>query len=172
MPHKPHRADLVTPEIVREMLDYDPETGVLKWRVRPSQGVRAGSATGCLREDGYLGVRIRMQTHLAHRLAWLWMTGDWPPSGHEIDHINTNRADNRWGNLRLATRSQNRMNSAGVLGRELPKGVTKAKRGGYVAAIAVSGKMIHIGSFATPKLASAAYERAAKEAFGEFARAA
>jgi hypothetical protein len=165
--------DTITAELVREMLDYDAETGVLKWRVRPSQGVRAGAVTGSPRSDGYLGVRIRMTQQLAHRLAWMWMTGDWPPAGYEIDHINTNRADNRWRNLRLATRSQNRMNSAGVIGRTLPKGVTPSKRGKpFKAAIAVDGRMRHIGAFATPEEASAAYERAAVSAFGEFARAA
>lgn len=165
--------DELTSDLVREMLDYDSQTGVLTWRVRPSQGVRAGSVTGSLRDDGYLGVRIRMQSQLAHRLVWMWTTGDWPPTGHEIDHVNGRRADNRWCNLRLATRAQNQMNRKPNSGRDLPKGVTLSKRGKpYRAGIAVHGKMTHIGAYSTPEEASAAYKRAAMSAFGEFARAA
>jgi hypothetical protein len=164
--------EVLTAELIRELLSYDPDTGLLTWRVRPSMGVRQGAAAGSLRKDGYLAIRIRMQTMLAHRLAWMWMTGEWPPAGFEIDHSNADRADNRWCNLRLATRSQNRMNSAGVLGRQLPKGVTRSKRGKpFSAAISVNGRMKRVGAFDTIEAASNAYEAAARAAFGEFARA-
>ncbi len=118
-------------------------------------------------------IRFKRSTFLCHRLAYFVMTGSWPPTGFEIDHKNADRADNSWENLRLATRSQNRMNSAGVKGRDLPKGVTRNIRGKpYSAGIAINGVMTHIGSFDTTDEASNAYADAARRYFGAFARAA
>src|ERR1700719_1662744 len=93
---------------LRELLSYDPETGVFRWLVRKRQNVKAGDVAGSFDGCGYCKISIDRRAYKAHRLAWLYMTGEWPPA--EIDHINMNRADNRFANLRLATRHQNMAN--------------------------------------------------------------
>jgi hypothetical protein len=160
-------------ELATEYLSYEPETGLFHWRKKPAQCIDAGSPAGHLRPDGYLQIRFRRRTCMTHRYAYLLMTGAWPPDGYEIDHKNGDRSDNRWDNLRLVTRAQNRMNSRGNIGRDLPKGVTRNNRGKpFAAGISIDGRMTHIGSFATAEEASAAYETAARKHFGEYARAA
>src|SRR5262245_33505102 len=99
----------LTAERLREVLDYDPSTGVFK-----SNGGRCGSRVGAtlvgtVRPDGYREIRIDWQRYLAHRLAWLHVHGSWPAG--DIDHVNGNPSDNRIVNLRLATRTQNNANS-------------------------------------------------------------
>ncbi len=117
---------------------------------------------------GYIYVLVGKH-YAAHRIAWLLMTGEWPKA--DIDHRNKNRADNRWVNLREATRSQNlanqgpRPNNTSGL-----KGVSwDAKNNKWVAQISKDGKARKIGRFQSKDEASAAYCAKAKELFGEFA---
>lgn len=110
--------------------------------------------------------------YLAHRLAFLYMTGAWPDC--DVDHINLDRADNRWGNLRQATRSQNMANgklrSSNTSGF---KGVTWVSRlSKWRAEIVKDGRKKAIGHFATPECAHAAYMAEAGRVFGEYARSA
>src|SRR5215467_8628570 len=91
---------------VREVLDYDFETGRFTWRVKRTR-VTVGDLAGCL-DAGRYKIRISGRNYWAHRLAFLWMTGEWPQG--EVDHKNGNPTDNRWSNLRDATRPQNQHN--------------------------------------------------------------
>lgn len=97
----------LTAESLRELLHYDPQTGIFTWRVTRGN-LKACSRAGSMKEDGYIRVCIGERRYHAHRLAWLYVTGDWPVE--EIDHINRNKADNRFTNLRPATRSTNEQN--------------------------------------------------------------
>lgn len=142
---------------LREVLEYEAETGLFKWLVVLSNVVRSGSIAGCLNKYGYRLIRIDGNLYLAHRLAWLYMHGQWPEN--EIDHINGETSDNRISNLRQATRSQNMQNekvarksnkSCGLLG------VSKNGRG-WKAEIKVDGKKLHLGSYKTPSEAHDAY---------------
>jgi hypothetical protein len=155
----------ITAERLREALHYDPETGSFTWRIN-RRAIRAGNAAGTKKSNGYIQIRIDQKTYLAHRLAWLYMTGDWPP--HTIDHSNTDVSDNRFRNLREATQSQNNGNAnltkKNTSGR---KGVSwKKSRGKWVASI----HQKHIGIFENLDDAAKAYAKAAQEYFGEFAR--
>ncbi len=167
---------MLTAERLREVLDYDPVTGVFHWRVSPRQNVKAGSVAGHCQADGYWRVRIDRRAYLAHRLVWLYVHGEWPPA--MIDHRHGERSTARLDELRPATRSQNlanaklsKVNTSGF------KGVSWHKRQrAWVAQIgkAENGKRrnYHLGYFADPKQAHEAYVAKARELFGEFARAA
>lgn len=160
-------------ELVRELLDYDQETGVLTWRAPRGRSVKPGDVAGCLDVEGYLRVQINKALYKAHRVAWLHATGN-DPLDSQIDHIDGNRANNRFANLRKATNAQNQCNrkprTEGLSGY---KGVTwKKDRGRWQARITVDSKVYYLGYFDTPELAHMAYAKAAAELHGEFARAA
>jgi HNH endonuclease len=124
---------LITSRIVREFLDYDPETGLMMWKRRKRYWFRtdgsfrtwntryAGKPAGFDHNAGYLDIAIYGRKYLAHRLIWLWMTGRWP--SNQIDHWDGNRRNNKWDNLFDVTSQQNnrnrkidRRNTSGVLG--------------------------------------------------------
>jgi hypothetical protein len=88
----------LTANEVRHLLDYDPATGVFRWRVKPGRRVAAGAETGCVSNYGYKVIGIKGRVYQASRLAWLYVTGEWPE--HDVDHANGDTADNRWDNLR------------------------------------------------------------------------
>lgn len=99
----------LTAERLRELLNYDPETGVFTRRV--ATGGRYGAAAGTVagtEKDGYVVISVHSKLHRAHRLAWFYMTGKWPE--HDIDHEDTSRANNRWKNLREAPGAINAQN--------------------------------------------------------------
>jgi hypothetical protein len=166
------RVETLTAKRLRQLLRYDPETGVFRWRV--ARGCRkAGSKAGTTkvgRDQGYLEIRINQCDYRAARLAWLYMTGEWPP--HTVDHRDTDRGNNRWRNLRLATSSQNncnqrtrRDNTSGF------KGVSYARNEGkYQARIWHNGRQHSLGYFKYAVQGAWAYRRAALKLHGEFAR--
>lgn len=168
---------------VRLMLDYNPETGVFTWRKRPREHFKTshdclawntryeGSKAGSRKSNGYLDISIDGIRYLAHRMAWLWMTGEWPT--HEVDHRDRDKLNNCWANLRAATRRENECNklpsSKNTSGH---KGVSwKKQRRKWQVCIGVDGKRIHLGVFDEDRLehAIAAYAMAAREYHGEFA---
>lgn len=164
---------MLTAERLRELLVYDPATGVFRWLAGGAKH-SAGDVAGCVKPDGkrfyrYIGIDYRV--YVAHRLAWLYMTGAWPAG--EIDHRDTDGTNNRWGNLRSATRSQNAANR-GAQSNSFSglKGAFRDRRGRWRSSIQYGGRRLHIGSFATPEEAHAAYLEKAKQLFNEFARAA
>jgi hypothetical protein len=160
----------ITAERLRELLHYDPETGVFTWLKRAARRVRVGDVAGCVAQSGYRLLKADGRLYRSHRLAWLWMTGEWPPC--EIDHINGDKPDNRWANLRLATRSQNQANQGRtVTNTSGYKGVSwNAKSRKWRAQIRVNGRDSDLGYFASAADAHEAYVVAAKHHFGSFAR--
>ena len=153
-------ADL-TAERLREILHYDPETGIFTWRVRTSRCVKIGSECSHRGSIGYVVIQILSTPYSAHRLAWLHVTGSWPIG--VIDHINGVRDDNRFCNLRDVSNTENLQNrrrpnkntSSGFLG-------VHRVADAWVAQIGVNGRNTHIGIFKTPELAHAAYIEAKK----------
>jgi len=155
---------------LQELLGYDPVTGIFTWRRTRRRG---SGAAGCLcKTHGYVNIGIDGRVYRAHRLAWLYVTGEWPKA--HIDHINCLRHDNRWANLREATISQNKANNPGYSTKKtnLPKGVTLHGKARYRARIRCEGALYDLGCFLTPEEANAAYAKAAQRLFGEFAKAA
>jgi hypothetical protein len=162
---------VITAQRLRELLHYDPETGVFTWLVKPSKRarIRVGDVAGNVGPDGYRRIRVGCK-YLSHRLAWLWMTGEWPP--HQIDHINGAKHDNRICNLRVATGSQNQANARKRSDNTSGYKGVRPSRGRWRAEIRVNGSRRHIGIFNDPAEAHAAYVDAAVKHSGEFARAA
>jgi HNH endonuclease len=166
---------MLTHARLKQLLDYDPETGVFTRLVGTDHGRhKAGTVSGCssgrYREQWVDGVR-----YAEHRLAWFWMTGEWPSC--QIDHENLDKKDNRWANLREANVSQNAMNragrsSSGAKGVYFIKSPEKCGSKRWKASIAKGGQSRHLGNFHTREDAQAAYQAAAASLHGEFARVA
>jgi HNH endonuclease len=154
---------------LRKLLNYDPATGLFRWRTIRNNRVNAGDVAGCIsRPKGLRVICIDTKLYQANRLAWLYMTGKWPKL--EINYINRNTSDTRWVNLREMTPSQ-RSAGARTTNKSGIKGVSATKSGKYLASIKVAGKKRYLGVFDTSEKAGAAYARAAKRVFGQFARA-
>lgn len=159
---------LLTAERLREVLAYDQETGDFTWRSDNTR-VKAGQIAGGIDTWGYRQIKIGGKLYLAHRLAWLYVTGVWPEAG--LDHCNCDKLDNRFSNLRLADSFENarnkprrRDNTSGY------KGIYKAAGSNrWAARIVVNRKQLFLGRFATPEAAHQAYRDAAKQMHGAFA---
>jgi len=155
----------ITQQKVKEFLVYDPDTGLFRYR----RGARTGQVAGH-HHHGYIKISIPGYGGIyAHRLAWLYMTGEMPSKF--IDHKDCARSNNAWSNLRLADRSQNsanaklkKTNTSGFKGVRLFRGHFRAK-------ITVQSRIIHLGDYDTLEEAVAAYKGASRVGFGEYARA-
>jgi hypothetical protein len=137
---------IVTQHTLKSLLTYDAETGWFRWRTTRSNR-RAGSLAGHLHPRGYVRIVVCKQTYDAHRLAWLYVYGDWPKG--QVDHINRVKNDNRIQNLRCVTRSQNRQNSAVNCNSTTNiKGVGWHKHAQkWCARITIDGARIQLGVF-------------------------
>lgn len=154
---------------LHELLYYNSETGDFIRLLDKRGKYKKGDVAGHLQKDGYICIRLESKRYKAHRLAWLYMTGMWTTK--DIDHVNGNKSDNRWCNLRECDDSQNQAN------RPIPcynttgyKGIYLSKYNRWCASIKVKGKQIHIGSYSTKEEAALAYNVNAASFFGEFAR--
>lgn len=152
-------------------LGYDPDTGIFTRRVARGR-YPAGSVAGCSDHYGYQVIRIDDVLYKAHRLAWLYMTGEWPHD--DIDHINGQPSDNRFSNLRQASAAQNLANRG--LQKNNTTGVTgvywERSSGKWMAGIMVGQRSINLGLHETFEGARSARRRAEEKYFGEFARVA
>lgn len=146
---------------LRELLEYNPDTGVFTSLVKRAH-TPIGKTLGTRHIEGYVWMGIEGSSYLAHRLAWLYMTGAWPPAG--IDHRNGNRADNRWENLRPATSAENAQNQSRPQKNNPYLGVCwEPSCNKWKARIRVNGVEKYLGVFATAEEARDAYLAAKKE---------
>jgi len=180
--------DLPSPEMLRKLLRYEPETGKLFWRERTPDMFTATEARSAAHScaqwnsrlagkeaftsdggSGYLVGHIFDRRHSAHRIIWAMHTGAWPDK--HIDHVDGDPSNNRIENLREATHTENAWN------RGAQENNTSGYKGVYwhkhkqkwVARIYKNRKQHHLGYFTCPKEAHAAYCKAAKELHGEYA---
>lgn len=167
---------MLTQDRLKQVLDYDHATGLFTWRVSRGRCHKGTIAGDVVRRDHlfYRRISVDGRRYYAHRLAWLWMRGEFPSD--EIDHKNSDGLDNSWNNIREATRSQNGMNRrSGRLSKKISKGVFVPKTSAtkpFVASITAHGKQRYLGHFKTEAEAAAAYAVAAQAHHGEFARVA
>jgi hypothetical protein len=157
---------MLTADRLREVLDYDPGTGIFVAKVKRRGRCASGAEAGRI-ALGYRRITVDRRDYPAHRLAWLYVHGEWPQG--PLDHVNRKRDDNRIANLRLATDSQNKANRpAQANSTSGIKGVYKRYRR-WTAQICVQGRRLNLGTFATAGEAEAAYQAAAREHYGKFA---
>lgn len=177
----------LTQDIVQELLEYNPHTGELFWKMRsPSRfsskricnswnATHAGKKASSSASRNRSQISIFGRNYNTHRIAWLWMTGEWN-ADFDIDHINGDPSDNRFANLRRATASQNaanlnflpKNNTSGALGVSFDRRPA-ALRKRWLAQIKVGGKYKFIGRYETREEAHGAYMQFKKEAFKEYA---
>jgi hypothetical protein len=153
---------MLTQEQLKEILHYDPESGIFRWRKSVARCIKPWDVAGT-DVHGYVVIEIKAKPHAAHRLAWLYMTGSLPQV--QVDHEDRVRSNNSWSNLREATHKQNmenkpiyKNNSSGY------RGVCWCKRNEkWAAKLSHNKKNIHVGYFDDAKeAAQAVAERRSK----------
>lgn len=165
------KKDLPNLDTLHELFVLDAEQGILRRRVTRAPNAKAGDVVGTVDGRGYLHVSISGRFYRVHRIIY-YMHYGYDPGTH-LDHINCDRRDNRPENLRPATDQQNagnvlRMyahNTSGFRGVSLNSGSKK-----WHAQIKIFGKQTYLGRYDTPEEAAAAYSKAAKQHFAQFAR--
>lgn len=163
----------LTLERLREILSYDPETGIFTWKVKTGSRALKGAVAGHICAiNRYHYVKIDRRRYPSHRLAWFYMTGAWPSD--QIDHIDRDFANNAFSNLREASNAENCQNRR--VRRDNTSGVTGVmwveRLGKFTVAVGANGKRRHIGVYAAFDDAVEARNRAAADAHGEFFRTA
>jgi hypothetical protein len=146
----------LTQEIVKKLLEYDPETGILRWKIS-GHGKNIGQEAGGIHKyDKYKILSIYGKQYKYHRVAWLWFYGKWPEN--VIDHINGIKTDNRITNLRDVSVKINRQNytKPTIKNKTGFLGVRKVGKKWY-SSINVNSKVISLGAYKTPELAYNAY---------------
>lgn len=159
----------LTQSRLKQLLHYNAVTGDFTWMVRRGGTAVIGAKTGTPDKEGYLVIKVDTRHYKAHRLAWLYIHGEWPAD--YIDHKNNINSDNRIANLRNADSFENarnrRISKSNKTGL---KGVSyKTSNKKYVAQISHNGRVRHLGYFDSLELAHAEYCKAAKVFHGEFA---
>lgn len=149
---------MLTQSRLKELVRYDPELGIFIWLVYRKKTDGIGSRADKFEQRGYRYISVDNKQYLAHRVAWFYMTGEWPKD--QIDHINNIRNDNRWVNLRESTNSENLRNTK-ARNKLGAKGVYPAPNNRYKA-------LITLGTFDTIEEAKEAWDKAAKLLHKEF----
>ena len=157
------RPSILTQKRLQELLSYEPLTGIFTRRVTTSSRGKAGSVAGHL-SLGYILIYVDGRLYMAHRLAYLYMTGTWPPN--MIDHRDTCKHNNVWANLRPATRSENFLNSGAYKTNKLGQKNISKSYGSYT--VWVQG--VYLGSSTDLDTAIAWRDFAVEFCCGEFAR--
>lgn len=160
---------MLTADRLREVLNFDPDTGQFTWCKSLSLRGRVGERAGHSQKDGRVIVGIDGVSYLAHRLAWLYTHGAWPLN--LIDHINRDNSDNRLVNLRQATSSENKLNADAhrdsVTGL---KGITfDRSRARWVVQLSKKGRKSIAKRFVSKAEAIEFYRQKSVEYHGEFA---
>lgn len=166
------RPEILTFDEAHALFAYDPLTGEMVRRITVANNAKAGDRLKCCNAAGYRVVRAFGRLYRTSRIIWLMQTGAWPDPKIEVDHKSGNQSDERWDNLRAATRSKNESN------KPKPKSNTSGFKGVYFnklrskwyAQIHADGRWYGLGYHLTKEAAAAAYEAKARELVGEFYR--
>lgn len=189
----PKSEPIPSQKLLRQILDYNPNTGILTWKERPPElfanaknpvayaktwnKQNAGKTAGAKSNNGRLQICVQNRNYNAHKIIWIWLYGTWNPL-YEIDHINGDPSDNRQSNLRLATSWQNKANrnamfehnTSGALGVTFDRRSSPLKKR-WLAQIKVCGAYLYLGRFETREEAQKAYMDAKTFFLGDYASA-
>jgi hypothetical protein len=157
---------MITQAELKEILEYNPDTGVFTWKKTVCNRVVVGNVAGHKTNWGYISIKIQGKHYQAHRLAYLYMTGKFPEN--DIDHINHIKDDNIWANLRDATGSQNQANKVKQKNNTSGYKGVNWHRNKWRAQISYMNKTMDLGYYTTPQEAAEAYKKKATELYGEF----
>lgn len=160
---------ILTQNSLKEVLNYDGDSGVFTWKIKPSRSIKVGSIAGCYSSsDGYPRIRVFGDLYLSHRLAWLYIYGFLPKEN--IDHKNNKKDDFRIENLRIASQQENMLNVSKYKNNSSGhKGVSwSASRGKWICQASVNGIYKNLGGFETIEQAADAYKIFALHNHGEF----
>lgn len=151
----------LTAQYVRELLAYDQITGAFTWKKKPARRICVGSVAGSL-HDGRIIIKIQGIPYRASRLAWLYMTGEWPIG--EVDHKDTVSDNNAWLNLRDVSRKVNQQNCRRANCRNVSGllGVSQ-KPWGFMVRIYVDGKQHYLGTYRDSQVAHQVYVKAKRQ---------
>jgi hypothetical protein len=160
---------MITQSELKELLHYDPNTGIFTWKVDKAKNVKKGNIAGRKKINSYIQIQINKKLYFAHRLAWLYVHGEMPEN--YIDHVNGIKSDNKILNLRKATPQENQFN------RKLNKKSTSGIKGitwhktnkRWNAVLNVNNKNIHLGSFINLNIAKQVISNARNKYHGDFA---
>lgn len=155
----------MTQDYLKSILEYNPSTGDFQWKEKRGS-IAKGYLAGRVNQHGYVQIGIDGKRYQAHRLAWLYVHGELPDGW--LDHKDGDKTNNRIGNLRIASVSQNHANRPAHSQREF-KGVFRTKGGKFKAQIYYQGSCLYLGTFLTEQEASNAYNKKSLELYGEFA---
>jgi len=157
---------MIDHQYLKQILHYNPNTGLWTWLQAISNKVVIGNVAGTKTPWGYIRITVHQEKYMAHRLAWFYMTGEWPPE--EIDHKDLVRDNNKWDNLRLATSSQNKANRKEQRNNTSGhKGIDwDTRRSKWRTRVADK----HIGYYDSFDMAVEKYRETAKDQFEEYAR--
>ena len=150
-----------TAQRLRDLLHYEPKTGVFTWLVNRQGPARAGDKAGYVRHDKYLIIGLHGKTYLAHRLAWLYCYGDWPK--HDIDHIDGDPSNNSMANLRDEPTQINLQNIKKATKKNLTGllGVSPSRnKKSWYSRIYIDGQLFCLGTYDSAQDAYAAYVKA------------
>lgn len=163
-----YSSDELTVEFIRDRLDYNPNNGEFKIRKKSGKKGVVGNKTGSKGKNGYVYLYLNNNVALAHRVAWVYVYGEWP--NEQVDHINRDRSDNRISNLRLASQSQNSCNgSLRSTNKSGYRGVSWSKeKKKWVSRIVKDRKQYVLGYFDDKEKAYMAYLEAANRLHGGF----
>ena len=163
------KTNCITQEKLKEILDYNPDTGLFIWKVNSAKNVKSGHIAGNLKDTGYIRIKINKKMYLAHHLAFLYVYGNFPKD--IIDHIDSDRANNKISNLRECSHQQNmknlRLYSNNSSGHKNVSWVKSRNR--WIVQLKVNGKQKYIGSFDNLELADLVAQEARNKYHGEFA---
>ena len=136
----------MTQSRLKEMMNYDKNTGIFTWIKKPCRNIPIGKVAGYKKDTGYVSIDIDKGTYPAHHLAWLYEYGIMPPE--QIDHWDRVRNNNAIENLSLTSNQKNQMNKSKRRGREDFNGVYWNKRDSmWLAQITYLGKQIYLGQY-------------------------
>lgn len=159
---------MITQKELKEILEYNPETGDFYWKISPKHGVNVGDKAGS-QHIGYTRLTIKRKKYLTHRLAWLYVYGEFPKG--DIDHIDNDRANCRINNLRIANKSTNGYNrkkqannTSGIKGVIWCKASNK-----WSVRIGVNKKKIYFGVWDDLEFAELVAQEARAKYHGEYA---